>query len=387
MSGFMFYKRPVVSSYVFVGWIAMVYFGRIDLVPSFVTSLFVIVFYHNYAASLKTQDKLHANFRALTIGDIASMLLKGCNEMDPCSTTRHVQIDSNPEFQNEFPFSLACTGPEQNDEVGAKEGNLFKKNFEDLENRLQTVTGHIFHHYISRELGTMEPQKSFPEPPTKLTNPLSALSASFLEPVMKAIEVYILAVRGIFNALTWKDPFLSFWILVLFTLIMIILLLFPWRKFFYISGILCVGPQNFFLRHYFVTSGVEKRSLATTSNHDTFKSHTAELNEEQNVLAKGNNNIVGEDTEVDAKFKVVESKGDIPRRPLFKTVHSAKWQSQGKRIQNEQLHEIIIPYKRFDSERFYYWPPSQSPAPSNADFDAAEVQDMTTTLTSKYKDE
>jgi hypothetical protein len=43
--------------------------------------------------------------------------------------------------------------------------------------------------------------------------------------------------------------------------------------------------------------------------------------------------------------------------PLFHTNHSIKWQNQRKKGQDEQLHEIIVPYRRFNSERFYFWPP------------------------------
>ena len=43
--------------------------------------------------------------------------------------------------------------------------------------------------------------------------------------------------------------------------------------------------------------------------------------------------------------------------PLFYTKHSMKWQNQRKKGQDEQLYEIIVPYRRFNSERFYFWPP------------------------------
>ena len=150
--------------------------------------------------------------------------------------------------------SMRPHGPEQNDEVDAKEGNLFKKNFSELENRLHFCTGNIFHRYMSRPLRSNEehlkPEKIIPEPQTKFTNPLAALTASFLEPVMKAIEVYLLAVRASFNAFTWKDPYLSFWILVFLFIFMLFLALFPWRLFFCLTGIGCFGPQVRPLDHF-----------------------------------------------------------------------------------------------------------------------------------------
>lgn len=42
---------------------------------------------------------------------------------------------------------------------------------------------------------------------------------------------------------------------------------------------------------------------------------------------------------------------------MFKTAHSVKWQKQNKKSQYEPLHEVIIPYKILDLERFCFWPP------------------------------
>lgn len=28
---------------------------------------------------------------------------------------------------------------------------------------------------------------------------------------------------------------------------------------------------------------------------------------------------------------------------------------------DEEVHEVIVPYQRFDTERFYFWPPSVLP--------------------------
>jgi len=37
---------------------------------------------------------------------------------------------------------------------------------------------------------------------------------------------------------------------------------------------------------------------------------------------------------------------------------------QGKKNQDEKLHEVIVPYQRFETERFYFWPPYPSPKPA-----------------------
>ena len=107
----------------------------------------------------------------------------------------------------------------------------------------------MLHQFVSQPLQNkdecvpVQPEKSIPEPQGAFTNPLAAVTASFLEPVMKTAGVYILAVRASFNAVTCKDPFLSFWTLVFLTVVTLILAFFPWRLFFFFAGLVCFGPQ------------------------------------------------------------------------------------------------------------------------------------------------
>jgi len=49
---------------------------------------------------------------------------------------------------------------------------------------------------------------------------------------------------------------------------------------------------------------------------------------------------------------------------------------QGKKNQDEKLHEAIVPYQRFETERFYFWPPYPSPKP--AGIVTAEAVDLQT---------
>lgn len=244
----MLYDNLFVSLYAFAGWMVIAYYNKIYLVPSFVLSFIVITFYHNYASfldrSLSTPDQ------SLSLADIASMLISGHSEDDSNSSTKSNSASSDEyterirfaeDHYEVFPFSN-MPGPEQDNDIEAKEGNVFKKNFEDLEKRMHSVTGNMLHQYITKEVGK-DPKKTFPENQTKFTNPLVAVSASFIEPVMKPIEIYLLAVRCTYHAFTWKDPFFSFWIVIFLIISMLILAIFPWRKLFLLAGILSVGPQ------------------------------------------------------------------------------------------------------------------------------------------------
>ncbi len=119
---------------------------------------------------------------------------------------------------------------------------------EELERRLHSITGNVFHQFVSRPLTSsgnviVNPIKEIPEPAAKFTNPLAALTASFLEPLMKAMGVYLVFVRAAFNIFAWKDPYFSFWALVFLGFLTVVLAFFPWQLFFFASGVVCFGPQ------------------------------------------------------------------------------------------------------------------------------------------------
>ncbi len=118
-----------------------------------------------------------------------------------------------------------------------------------IENVLHSLTGDYFHEQISRSIQRSNEELDNTEgiipgaQTNKFTNPLAALSSTFLEPILNVINVYILAVRTVFNITHWKDPYLSFLFLVMLIVLMLLLAVFPWRSFFYTSGTVLFGPQ------------------------------------------------------------------------------------------------------------------------------------------------
>lgn len=199
---------------------------------------------------------------------------------------------------------------------------------EELEAKLHTVTGNAFHMYIARELNVenTKPLKNMPEAPTKFSNPLAALTQTFLEPVMKAIEVYLYTIRAGFNTFTWKDPILSFWVLVFLILTCFVLIVFPWRLFFFLIGFVGFGPQNILVGY------LSRKRVKTIPSAKSIELDKA--NE-----AKGKNEV--------------ENEILIDPSLLFSGPSSLK---QGKRIENGKLYEVIVPCNRLDTERFYHNP-------------------------------
>jgi hypothetical protein len=78
---------------------------------------------------------------------------------------------------------------------------------------------------------------------SKTANPVLRITSSFLGPLMRMIRIGLYMIRVAFNMATWRDPYFSFWILCFLVIQTIVLLIFPWRPFLFISSFLCLGPQ------------------------------------------------------------------------------------------------------------------------------------------------
>ena len=78
---------------------------------------------------------------------------------------------------------------------------------------------------------------------SRSANPVQRIASSFLGPLMRMIRIFVYLVRVSFNTATWRDPYLSFWVLVALSTVCFILAVFPWRKFFLVVTIAMFGPQ------------------------------------------------------------------------------------------------------------------------------------------------
>lgn len=78
---------------------------------------------------------------------------------------------------------------------------------------------------------------------TKNPNPILRITSSFLGPLMRIIRIVIYATRIAFNVTAWRDPYLTFWCFSFLCCLALILLIFPWRTFFFLATIVMLGPQ------------------------------------------------------------------------------------------------------------------------------------------------
>lgn len=77
----------------------------------------------------------------------------------------------------------------------------------------------------------------------KYNGPITAKIASYGAPGLESLKVMLSLFRATFNLLTWRDPILTTIFLFGVVLIICVLLIFPWRLFFFVVGFGAVGPQ------------------------------------------------------------------------------------------------------------------------------------------------
>lgn len=80
------------------------------------------------------------------------------------------------------------------------------------------------------------------------TNPVVARVGLYVEPIVGASHSFLCAFRALFNVMTWRDPFLTFWVSLFGFALVIILFIFPWRLFLFCLGLWFIGPQNWVIR-------------------------------------------------------------------------------------------------------------------------------------------
>mmetsp|Transcript_9644 Transcript_9644/g.9302 ORF Transcript_9644/g.9302 Transcript_9644/m.9302 type:complete len:1015 (-) Transcript_9644:165-3209(-) len=167
-------------------------------------------------------------------------------------------------------------------------------------------------------------------------NILTRKMADHISPVIELIKMFLGFLRGVTNIFMWKDPYASFWCCIIMFVKIVVLLLFPWQFFFFVTGILVFGPQN-----YFMKSKVQKKVL-TLSKRSKF------LPWKKKVKSKVKASMLLR-TSIDPK-STVET---IFRNHLLNDVDDHNLNAQS----SVEVREVVIPYCRLRQNRFFDWPP------------------------------
>lgn len=212
---------------------------------------------------------------------------------------------------------------------------------------------------------------------SRSANPINRIMSTFLGPLMRVLRIPVFIFRICFNAYTWRDPYLSFWLFCSMCVTLLVLMAFPWRLFFLVATIGCVGPQNIILRRYLEKRASRKADEASEKeqveidNCDMASTHSAHA--ETSSLTSNTKRLTSVTESDNASVRSNE-----PRRGFFgrrkrnnKNQHSAEpseffscerppfcgdyGSSTNRKV--AQPRSVVIPYGKLRKERFFDWPP------------------------------
>ncbi|KAG7356782.1 hypothetical protein IV203_001468 [Nitzschia inconspicua] len=209
---------------------------------------------------------------------------------------------------------------------------------------------------------------------TKNPNPIVRITSSFLGPLMRIIRIVIYAVRISFNVCSWRDPYLTFWVFAFLCILAFVLLIFPWRTFFFLSTLVLLGPQNIAVRKYLERRAREreqeekeekekedlKAQLASggQDGQSQLIQQTAmkeEMEKEKNEKAKKKRGLFGRNRKKEEEDEMREA--ELKEAELYQSPRPAFYAHTKPTRRNQIPRDVAVPYFRFRKDRFFDWPP------------------------------
>ena len=230
---------------------------------------------------------------------------------------------------------------DQNVSNSASGGTTIKEQLDKWHAKAQKYTFHLFDDrvFITEERG--EAKKALHMNATK--NPVAKKLNPLLATVMKIFECEVSAFRAVFNIFLWKDPMLSFCFLMLIFCLMLILLVFPWRIFFFFVGLLGFGPQNYFSQTCLLDVYIRRKQRKTL---ETMNAKGSIMVDQSTGGVQGRNKIFSSIAPLLQKTSTTQ-----PHRNVLSVRNNTQMKSDGR------LREVIVPSVPFRYTRFYDWPP------------------------------
>jgi hypothetical protein len=233
---------------------------------------------------------------------------------------------------------------------------------------------------------------------TKNPNPIVRITSSFLGPLMRIIRIVIYAVRISFNICSWRDPYLTFWVFTFLCTLAFVLLIFPWRTFFFLSTLVLLGPQNIAVRKY-----LERRAREREQEEKEEKEKEVLKAQLANAGQDGQSQLIKQTAALDkddknAKDKAKKKRGglfgrnkkkeeedelkeaELREAELYQSPRPAFYAHNKPTKRNQIPRDVAVPYFRFRKDRFYDWPPDPTvsratPIVANLQAAAAEAND------------
>mmetsp|Transcript_14471 Transcript_14471/g.41075 ORF Transcript_14471/g.41075 Transcript_14471/m.41075 type:complete len:1015 (+) Transcript_14471:281-3325(+) len=208
-------------------------------------------------------------------------------------------------------------------------------------------------------------------------NPIIRITSSFLGPLMRIIRIFIYATRISFNLSTWTDPYLSFWVLTFLSTVCFILLIFPWRTFFFLATVILLGPQNIALRKVFERRALEKeiedkekkarekaKEAQEPAGHPAYGGFQSSLAVSALTGSGMTGSSKGKDKKKKRGFFSRKSKDDVDddesqnEANMYQSPRPAFFSLGRPTTRRTAIpRDVAVPYFRFRKDRFFDWPP------------------------------
>lgn len=169
----------------------------------------------------------------------------------------------------------------------------------------------------------------------KYTNPMVAKIAEYVAPGLEGLKVGLSVFRVGFNLFMWRDPFLTSIFFFCTVVILCVLLVFPWRKFFFVMGLGAFGPQNWVIR---VMGWMPKKKKKPAGGDASQKTGKSKKNPKKSKRSSTGNFLFHNHLATDAGRDTREHKS----------------------IKSDKVHRALVPNSPLMSRRFYDWPPNPS---------------------------
>jgi hypothetical protein len=194
---------------------------------------------YNYKLAMTAKPKGGAYDRRLRIGPPQDTDLSGGNKIPPQVQLKKVEALLH-KFSRSISVEMVHAPPisEKTDTVDSAAPSGMTAPSRELQDKMTKKAKKLMYDEFDKLLGLH----------SRNANPVHRIMSSFMGPLMRMIRVVIFLVRISFNVSTWRDPYLSFWVLMMLCSLCFILIFFPWRAFFLVASVICLGPQVYFQR-------------------------------------------------------------------------------------------------------------------------------------------
>ena len=189
---------------------------------------------YNYKLAMTSQPKGGAYDRRLRIGPPQDTDLSGGNKVPPQVQLKKVEALLH-KFSRSISVEMVHAPPtlEKKDNIESIVSSGMTAPSRELQDKMSKKAKKLMYDDFDRLLGLQ----------SRNANPVHRIMSSFMGPLMRMIRVAIFLLRISFNVSTWRDPYLSFWVLAMLSSACFLLIFFPWRAFFLVTSIICLGPQ------------------------------------------------------------------------------------------------------------------------------------------------